>query len=80
LYLSNYATLSVKDRLTRIAGIGQVQVFGAGDYAMRIWLNPEKINERNMNASDVINAIRSQNIQVSTGTIGGPPYTDIAIL
>lgn len=78
LYLSNYATLNVKDRLTRIAGIGQVQVFGAGDYAMRIWLNPEKINERNLNATDVINAIRGQNIQVSTGTIGGPPYTDQA--
>ncbi|PZO86851.1 MAG: multidrug efflux RND transporter permease subunit, partial [Micavibrio aeruginosavorus] len=76
LYLSNYATLNVKDRLTRIAGIGQVQVFGAGDYAMRIWLNPEKINQRGLNGSDVINAIRSQNIQVSTGTIGGPPYTD----
>jgi len=76
LYLSNYATLNVKDRLTRIAGIGQVQVFGAGDYAMRIWLNPEKINERNLNVTDVINAIRGQNIQVSTGTIGGPPYTD----
>jgi multidrug efflux pump len=78
LYLSNYATLNVKDRLTRISGVGQVQVFGAGDYAMRIWLNPEKINERNLNATDVINAIRGQNIQVSTGTIGGPPYTDHA--
>lgn len=78
LYLSNYATLSVKDRLTRIAGIGQVQVFGAGDYAMRIWLNPEKISERGLNGSDVINAIRGQNIQVSTGTIGGAPYTDTA--
>jgi len=76
LYLSNFATLNVKDRLTRIPGIGQVQVFGAGDYAMRIWLNPEKINERGMNATEVINAIRGQNIQVSTGTIGGPPYTD----
>lgn len=76
LYLSNYATLNVKDRLTRIAGIGQVQVFGAGDYAMRIWLNPEKITERNLNARDVINAVRGQNIQVSTGTIGGPPYKD----
>ncbi len=80
LYLSNYATLNVKDRLTRIAGIGQVQVFGAGDYAMRIWLNPEKINERGLNGSDVINAIRSQNVQVSTGTIGGPPYTDEALV
>lgn len=78
LYLSNFATLNVKDRLTRIPGIGQVQVFGAGDYAMRIWLNPDKINERNLNAMDVINAIRGQNIQVSAGTIGGPPYTDDA--
>ncbi len=76
LYLSNYATLNVKDKLIRIPGIGQVQVFGAGDYAMRIWLNPDKINERGLNGSDVINAIRGQNIQVSTGTIGGPPYTD----
>jgi multidrug efflux pump len=78
LYLSNFATLNVKDRLTRIPGIGQVQVFGAGDYAMRIWLNPEKINERGLNATEVIDAIRGQNIQVSTGTIGGPPYTDSA--
>lgn len=80
LYLSNYATLNVKDRLTRIPGIGQVQVFGAGDYAMRIWLNPDKITERGMNGADVINAIRGQNIQVSTGTIGGPPYTDGATI
>ncbi len=80
LYLSNYATLSVKDRLTRIPGIGQVQIFGAGDYAMRIWLNPEKINERGLNATEVINAVRGQNIQVSTGTIGGPPYTDSALV
>ncbi len=80
LYLSNYATLNVKDRLTRVKGIGQVQVFGAGDYAMRIWLNPDRIAERGLNAMDVIGAIRSQNIQVSTGTIGGPPYTDGATL
>jgi multidrug efflux pump len=80
LYLSNYATLNVKDRLTRIAGVGQVQVFGAGDYAMRIWLNPEKISERGLNGSDVINAIRGQNVQVSTGAIGGPPYADHAQL
>jgi multidrug efflux pump len=76
LYLSNYATLNVKDRLARLAGIGQVQVFGEGDYAMRIWLNPERIAERNMTATEVINAIRNQNIQISTGTIGGPPYAE----
>lgn len=80
LYLSNYATLNVKDRLTRIPGIGQVQVFGAGDYAMRIWLNPDKIAERGMNAIEVVNAIRGQNVQVSTGTIGGAPYYDDAIM
>lgn len=80
LYLSNYATLNVKDRLTRVPGVGQVQVFGAGDYAMRIWLNPDRIAERNLNAMDVIGAIRGQNIQVSTGTIGGPPYTEGATL
>jgi len=74
LYLGNYATLNVKDRLTRLPGVGQVQVFGSGDYAMRLWLNPEKIAARNLNAMDVINAVRGQNIQISTGTIGGPPY------
>jgi multidrug efflux pump len=76
LYLGNYATLNIKDRLSRLSGIGQVQIFGQGDYAMRIWLNPDKIAQRNLTAGDVVNAIRSQNIQISTGTIGGPPYAD----
>ncbi|MCB1782640.1 MAG: efflux RND transporter permease subunit [Alphaproteobacteria bacterium] len=76
LYLGNYATLNIKDRLARIEGVGQVSIFGQGDYAMRVWLNPEKIAERGMNASDVTNAIRGQNIQISTGTVGGPPYRD----
>lgn len=75
LYLGNYATLNVKDRLSRLPGVGNVQIFGQGDYAMRIWLNPDKIAERNLTAADVVNAIRGQNIQISTGTIGGPPYT-----
>lgn len=75
LYLGNYATLNVKDRLARLPGVGQVEVFGQGNYAMRIWLNPEKIAERKMTAADVINAIRGQNIQISTGSVGGPPYT-----
>ncbi len=74
LYLRNYATLSVKDALSRIKGVGQVRLFGSGDYAMRIWLNPDKIAELGMNATEVVNAIRAQNIQVAAGVIGGPPY------
>ncbi len=76
LYLGNYATLNIKDRLARLQGVGQVQIFGQGDYAMRLWLDPNKIAQRNLMASDVINAVRAQNIQISTGTIGGPPYAD----
>ncbi len=74
LYLRNYAVLNVKDRLAKIEGVGAVQLFGSGDYAMRIWLNPEKIAERNLTAGDVVSAIRRQNVQVSAGIINGPPY------
>lgn len=76
LYLRNYATLAVKDELSKIRGVGQVLLFGSGDYAMRIWLNPDRIAERGLTAGDVVNAIRSQNIQVAAGVIGGPPYAD----
>jgi multidrug efflux pump len=76
LYLRNFATLHVRDQLAKIAGIGQVRLFGSGDYAMRIWLDPDKIAERNMTPDEVINAIRGQNIQVAAGVIGGPPYKD----
>src|ERR1700691_531633 len=75
LYLRNYAVLNVKDRLAKIQGVGSVQLFGSGDYAMRIWLNPEKIAERNMTADDVVAAIRQQNAQVAAGVINGPPYS-----
>jgi hydrophobe/amphiphile efflux-1 (HAE1) family protein len=75
LYLRNYAVLNVKDRLAKIEGVGSVQLFGSGDYAMRIWLNPEKIAERNMTAGEVITAIRQQNVQVAAGVINGPPYS-----
>jgi len=78
LYLGNYATLNIRDRLARLPGIGQVMIFGQGDYAMRIWLNPEKIAERNLTATEVVDAVRRQNIQISTGTVGGPPYGDNA--
>jgi len=74
LYLRNYATLHVRDQLAKITGIGQVRLFGSGDYAMRIWLNPNKIAERKMTPNEVIEAIRGQNIQVAAGVIGGPPY------
>ncbi|MBL6852666.1 MAG: multidrug efflux RND transporter permease subunit [Alphaproteobacteria bacterium] len=74
LYLRNYAVLNVKDRLAKIEGVGSVQLFGSGDYAMRVWLNPEKIAERNLTAGDVVNAIRQQNVQVAAGVINGPPY------
>src|SRR5687768_15029797 len=67
VYLRNYAVLNVKDELARISGAGQVQVFGAGDYAMRVWLDPDKIAARGMTASDVVNAIREQNVQVAAG-------------
>ncbi len=76
LYLRNYATLNVRDRLAQIPGVGQVRLFGSGEYAMRVWLNPEKIAERNMTPGDVVDAIRGQNIQVAAGVIGGPPYKD----
>lgn len=76
LYLRNYANLSVKDELAKIQGVGQVLLFGSGDYAMRIWLNPERIAERDLTATEVVQAIQRQNIQVAAGVIGGPPYED----
>src|SRR5262245_8971165 len=75
-YLRNYALLNVKDQLAKISGIGSVQLFGGGDYAMRIWLNPLKVAERKMTASEVVDAVRRQNVQVAAGTIGGPPYDE----
>ncbi|WP_431858117.1 efflux RND transporter permease subunit [Azospirillum sp.] len=72
-YLRNYALLNVRDRLTRIAGVGEVQVWGAGDYAMRVWLDPGKVAQRGLTATDVVNAIREQNVQVAAGVIGASP-------
>ncbi|OQP86417.1 multidrug efflux RND transporter permease subunit [Rhizobium rhizosphaerae] len=72
-YLRNYATLNVKDRLNRIQGVGQVQVFGAGDYSMRVWIDPQKAAEHGLAASDVSNAIRGQNVQAAAGIIGASP-------
>ena len=72
-YLRNYAILNVKDRLSRIQGVGEVQVWGAGDYSMRVWLDPNKVAERGLTASDVVAAIREQNVQVAAGVIGASP-------
>ncbi len=72
-YLRNYALLNVKDRLERIAGVGQVQLWGAGDYAMRVWLDPQKVAEHGLTANDVVAAIREQNVQVAAGVIGASP-------
>jgi len=74
LYLRNYAVLNVKDQLAKIEGVGSVQLFGSGDYAMRLWLNPQRIAELGLTANDVVNAVRRQNVQVAAGVINGPPY------
>jgi multidrug efflux pump len=78
LYLSNYANLRIKDELARLPGVGQAIAFGAGNYAMRVWLDPERVAGRGLSASDVLRAIREQNVQVSAGTIGGPPQQNEA--
>jgi multidrug efflux pump len=73
LYLRNYALLNVKDQLARLPGMGEVNLLGGGDYAMRVWLDPQKIASRNMTAGDVTTAIREQNVQVAAGAIGQAP-------
>lgn len=73
LYLRNYATLKVKDELARLPGVGQIQIFGAGDYAMRVWLDPNKVAARGMTAGDVVSAMQEQNVQVSAGQLGAEP-------
>jgi multidrug efflux pump len=72
-YLRNYAVLNVKDRLARIQGVGQVQIFGGGDYSMRAWLDPQKVAQRGLSASDVVAAIRGQNVQAAAGVVGASP-------
>ncbi|TMI39801.1 MAG: efflux RND transporter permease subunit [Betaproteobacteria bacterium] len=72
-YLRNYAVLNVKDRLARIEGVGQVLLFGSGDYSMRVWLDPRKVAERGLSANDVVRAIREQNVQAAAGVVGASP-------
>ena len=78
LYLRNYGVLNLKDDLRRLPGMGEVLVFGAGDYAMRIWLDPHKLASRNLTAADVVAAIREQNQQVAAGVVGAPPVIEKA--
>ncbi len=73
LYISNYATLQVRDVLARLDGVGDVRVFGARDYAMRIWLDPEKVAARDLTPGDVVAALRGQNVQVASGVLNQPP-------
>jgi multidrug efflux pump len=73
LYLANYAYLRVKDELARISGVGSAQVFGAGEFSMRIWLDPDRLASRQLTTNDVIRAIREQNVQVAAGVLGAPP-------
>ncbi|MFH1812599.1 MAG: efflux RND transporter permease subunit [Pseudomonadota bacterium] len=72
-YLRNYAVINVKDRLARLEGVGEVGLFGSGNYAMRVWLDPHKVAQRGLTASDAVRAIREQNVQVAAGVIGGSP-------
>ena len=73
LYLSNYATIQIKDELSRLKGVGDITYLGQRDYSMRIWLDPEKMSSRNLTGSDVVQAIQQQNVQVAAGQIGQPP-------
>jgi HAE1 family hydrophobic/amphiphilic exporter-1 len=73
IYLSNYININIADQLARVAGVAKVQVFGAKDYGMRIWMDPEKLRARSLTTTDVVNAIREQNVQVAAGQIGAPP-------
>ncbi|AKA22223.1 efflux RND transporter permease subunit [Pseudomonas chlororaphis] len=78
-YLRNYGILNIKNQLERIPGVGEVRIWGGGDYAMRIWLDPQKVAQRGLSANDVVAAIREQNVQVAAGVIGGQPMrTDVA--
>lgn len=80
LYLANYATMFLKDELARLKGVAEVGVFGAGEYSMRVWLNPEKMASLNVSSTDVQNAISAQNVQAPAGNLGVEPMTDPQVL
>src|SRR6202000_1247140 len=73
LYLANYATINLRDELSRLPGVGNVPVFGAGQYSMRIWLDPEKLKARSLDAQDVVTALQQQSQEVAAGQVGMPP-------
>src|SRR5215216_4993424 len=76
LYLSNYASIKLKDEIARLPGIGNVIVFGAGQYSMRVWLDPNKLQSRGLTPQDVIQSLQQQSEQVTAGQIGTPPTPD----
>jgi HAE1 family hydrophobic/amphiphilic exporter-1 len=73
LFLANYATINLRDEIARLPGVGDVNIFGAGEYSMRVWLNPDQLAARNLTPADVVNAIRGQSQQVAAGQVGAPP-------
>ena len=75
LFISNYATLEIKDQLTRVDGVGSITVFGVRDFAMRVWLDPDRLQSLNMTASDVLAALQGQNIQVASGVLNQQPMS-----
>jgi multidrug efflux pump subunit AcrB len=76
LYLSNYATIQLKDEISRLNGVGDITYLGQRDYSMRLWLDPERMASRNLSANDVVQAIQQQNTQVAAGQIGQPPVSN----
>src|SRR6185369_683273 len=78
-YLRNYAVLNVRDRLARVPGVGQVRLYGAGDYSMRAWLDPQKVAEHGLSASDIVRAMREQNVQAAAGIVGASPNKGIDV-
>ena len=78
LFVSNYALLQVRDELARLPGVGDVAVWGAGEYSMRVWLDPAKVASRRLTASDVVAAMREQNVEVAAGSIGQSPNASSA--
>ena len=73
LFLSNYATINLVDELSRLPGVGQVRIFGVGEYSMRVWMDPNQLLARSLTPADVVNAIRAQNLDVASGQVGAPP-------
>ena len=76
LYVTNYANLQIKDQLTRVDGVGSITIFGARDYAMQIWLDPDRLQSLNLTAADVVTALQGQNVQVASGVLNQPPVPD----